>query len=209
MPLPRSLISGNFGQAALAQDRRIVGLDIKAIDRFVVMFLNQQPFRPFASRPPAAHLDQREIALQSLACETKFQIALGQHLRGFGFGAGNVFSIYWHRREWLPRAHIPDHDGACAVIVLGDDAFEIEIGDGMIFDLHGQALIGGIERRAFGHGPRFEDAFHLQAEVVVQPRGVVLLHYETVARFFFDLGRGLGRFFKPAFARVLFEGHGG
>ncbi len=64
----------------------------------------------------------------------------------------------------------------------------------MIFHLHGQALVGGIERRSLRDGPRLEHALHLQAKVVVQAGGAVLLHHKAVAGFLFQLGRRLRAF---------------
>ena len=77
----------------------------------------------------------------------------------------------------------------------------------MIFHLHGQALVGGIERRALGHGPRFQHAVHLQAKVVVQARGAVLLHHEAPLLALADLRRRLGRLLEIAFPFVFFERH--
>ncbi len=79
----------------------------------------------------------------------------------------------------------------------------------MILDLHGEALVIGIERRALGNGPGFEDAIHLETEVVVQPRGAVALDHEAMTGLLLDLGRRLGRGFKASFTFVLVERHGG
>ena len=51
-------------------------------------------------------------------------------------------------------------------------------GTPMALDPYGHALVGRIERRALGHGPREEDALVLQPEVVVQVARQVLLHAE-------------------------------
>ena len=64
----------------------------------------------------------------------------------------------------------------------------------MIFDLHGEALVGGIERRAFGDGPRFQNAFHLEAEVIMKAGSVVPLHDKAMAFAFIELRWRLGRF---------------
>ena len=78
----------------------------------------------------------------------------------------------------------------------------------MILDLHRQTLVGRIERRAFGNGPRFEHALHLQAEVVVQMRRVMSLHHETMPRLLFKFRRRLGRFLKAPFSFVFVKRHG-
>ena len=77
----------------------------------------------------------------------------------------------------------------------------------MIFHLHGQAFVGGIERWSFGNGPGFEHAIHLQAKVVMQARGAMFLHYKAMLRFLFNLPRRLGSFGEAAFAFVFFQGH--
>jgi len=61
----------------------------------------------------------------------------------------------------------------------------------VVLDLHREALVGGIERRPLGHGPGLENAVMLEAEVVVQPPGSVLLDDEAWVR-------GLGDALFPA-----------
>jgi len=77
----------------------------------------------------------------------------------------------------------------------------------MIFYLHGQPLVGRIERRPLRHGPGLQDTFHFKAEVIVQPRRVVLLHDEAIAFFLFNLRRRLGRLFEAPFSFVFLKGH--
>src|SRR5882724_7155530 len=48
----------------------------------------------------------------------------------------------------------------------------------MVFDLDRQPLVLRIERRPARHCPRFEDAVELEAEIVMQPRCVMLLDHE-------------------------------
>ena len=77
----------------------------------------------------------------------------------------------------------------------------------MIFHLHGQPLVGGIERRPFGHSPRLEDSFHFQAKVVVQAGGAVLLHHKAVPGFLLDLRWRLRRLLETSFSLVFFQCH--
>ena len=77
----------------------------------------------------------------------------------------------------------------------------------MIFHLHRQALVRGIERRPLRHRPRLQHAVHLQAKVVMQTRGAVLLHHKTMPLAALDFAGGLRRLFEVAFAFVFFEGH--
>ena len=48
-----------------------------------------------------------------------------------------------------------------------------------VVDLDRKALVMRIDRRTFGHGPGFEHAAKLQAEIVVKPRRIVLLDHEV------------------------------
>ena len=54
----------------------------------------------------------------------------------------------------------------------------------VILDVHRQPLDRRIERRALRHGPREQDAVVLEAEVVVQVAGEVLLDAEEQRCFF-------------------------
>ena len=78
----------------------------------------------------------------------------------------------------------------------------------MILDLHGEALVGRIERRPLGHGPGFQHAFHLQAKIIVQARGVMLLHHEAVPSFGCEFRRRLWRLLELALSFVFFQCHG-
>src|SRR5262249_26775491 len=77
-------------------------------------------------------------------------------------------------------------------------------------DVHRQALVLGIEARALGDGPALQDALQLQAEIVVEPGGRVLLNDEdalALAGLVRDLARGLGRFLEVALASILAQAH--
>ena len=82
----------------------------------------------------------------------------------------------------LPCALVPEHDGAAAVLALGDDAFEAAVLHGVVFDLDGEALVGDDVAGALGDGPAFEHAVPAEAEVVVEVRGGVLLDDEGQRR---------------------------
>jgi len=49
----------------------------------------------------------------------------------------------------------------------------------MVLNLHGQALVRRSSRRAFGHGPAFENTVQLKAQIVMDVRGSMLLHDEN------------------------------
>ena len=100
-----------------------------------------------------------------------------------------------------PAAPVPDDDGAGAVVALGDHALEVAVLDGVVLDLHREALLGGVERRPLRDGPRPEDAAPLEAQVVVEAGGGVLLddeeeRAERAARAE-GLARGLGGALLP------------
>jgi hypothetical protein len=50
----------------------------------------------------------------------------------------------------------------------------------MIFSLNGQTFVLGIYRRPLGDSPGFEHPLHLQAKVVVQTSGLVLLDHKDL-----------------------------
>src|SRR5581483_6293132 len=104
-----------------------------------------------------------------------------------------------------------DHDSTGAVIAFRNRAFEIRVFNRMILDLHGQAAVAALPGETFGNGPRLQDAFHFEAEVVMQARGVVFLNDEE--RF---MRATSGGFAARRFARaakispglVFFQAHG-
>ena len=107
-------------------------------------------------------------------------------------------------------AAVPNDYLAGTVVALGNDALEIAVLDRMVLDHHGKPLVGGIERRPLGHGPRAQHAFHLETEVVMEPGGRVLLHDEHTTgptaqswRFAEWLRRAVG----AALAPIFFERH--
>ncbi|MNP00840.1 hypothetical protein D3C76_926370 [compost metagenome] len=99
-------------------------------------------------------------------------------------------------------------------MAFGDMAFEVGVVQRVVLHVHGQAAHLGVQRRPFGDGPAFQRAIELQAEVVVQVAGIVLLDAElqrvgplaTAA-----LAAGLGRGIEVALARIFLQGlgHGG
>ncbi len=91
---------------------------------------------------------------------------------------------YFHFEGIIP----PGNYGAGTVVAFGDDAFEVEVRDGMILDGHGEAFVRGIEGGSFWDGPRFQHAFHLKAEVKMQASRIVQLNDESRAFGCFCLG---------------------
>jgi hypothetical protein len=115
------------------------------------------------------HPHQHPTSMQVLAVELEFQVAgLERSLRRLvAFG---------HPVSAAPKLNRP-----AAVLPLGNRALEVAVLERVIFHFDGETLFARIERRAARHRPRFENAVQLKAEVVVQPRGRVLLYYEAPA----------------------------
>ena len=85
----------------------------------------------------------------------------------------------------LPGAFVPDDDVAAAVLPGRDDPLEVEVLEGMVFDMEGGPPDRRVERGAFGDGPAGQHPIDLQPEVVVEPAGPMPLHHEPA-------GFGLG-----------------
>ena len=77
-----------------------------------------------------------------------------------------------------PGALVPEHDGACPILSVGNGAFEAAIVEGMILHMHGEALLARHEARAARDGPALQDAAEFEAKVVVQASRCVLLDDE-------------------------------
>ena len=110
-------------------------------------------------------------------------------------------------RLGLPGAPVPDDHVAGAVLLRRDHALEIEVLDRVVLDVDGHPPDRRIERQALRDGPADEDAFDLEAEVVVEPRGAMALDDESPGRARDDgrcRFRGLP---EVAFAAVFVEGH--
>src|SRR4051794_13327150 len=113
------------------------------------MALDQQPVGALAPLAIMAQPHKHPTALQLLAGQCKFELALAQRL-----GRIPVRS---------PEATVPQHNRAAAVLAFGDRAFEIAVVEGMVLGLDRKALVLGVERKALGHSPRLEDAIEFEA----------------------------------------------
>src|SRR5262249_39285237 len=95
------------------------------------------------------------------------------------------------------------------VLALRDDPFEASIFERMIFDLHRQSLVRGVEIGPLGNGPALQDTVELEAEVVMEGRRIVLLDDERSLAL--GLGRlaaaGLRRLTKIALVTILGQTH--
>jgi hypothetical protein len=98
----------------------------------VVLVLDQQPVVALAALAVVAHAHQNPAALQLAAGERELEIALAQR---------RIDVAVALRR---PEPAVPEHDGAAAVLALGDRAFEVAIVERVVLDLDGQALVGRV-----------------------------------------------------------------
>src|SRR4029453_10407699 len=76
-------------------------------------------------------------------------------------------------------AAVPNHHRAAAVVSFRNDAFEGFVFDRMILNFDRQMFFPLLPRKTFRDRPGFQDAFHLQAEIVMQPARIVFLDEET------------------------------
>ena len=165
--------------------------------------LDEQPAAPALARRDITAVTrphQHPGSLQLVPVERELQITLPQR---------RILIVDLR----LPRPVIPEHDDPGAV-AFRDDAFEAAVLEGMILHMHRQPLGRRIEGWPLGHSPRPQHAVVLEAEVVVKPRGQVLLNAEASCRPARRRATGLiprrlGRFREIALAPVVVEGHQG
>src|SRR5262249_53977905 len=129
--------------------------------------LEEQPSRPLAAAAPRLHTHQVPAALEPLALERESEVPLVE---------AEVRIAFRH-----PAAAIPDDHGAAAILALGDVALEIEVLHRMVLGLDREPLAVGDETRTVRHRPALEHAVELEAKVVMEPPGRVLLHHELAA----------------------------
>ncbi len=133
LPLPAAMSSIPRPEATevdfLVDQRAAVRLD-----RPAVVVLDQEPVVALLALA-ALHAHQHPRALQPLAVQGELQVALAPA---------------WRSRValGLPVAAIPQHHRAAAVLALGDRPFEVAVVQRVVLDLHGEALVGGVQRRA-------------------------------------------------------------
>src|SRR5690606_9773958 len=109
----------------------------------------------------------------------------------------------------LPDAAVPDDHIARAVLPGRNAALEAAVVQWMVFHMHGQALVAGIQARTLGHCPALQGAVQLPWEVVAQAPGSVLLDNATPGALGTRLAQGLlirlGGNAEVALAAVLVE----
>ncbi|MNE17462.1 hypothetical protein D3C80_1104440 [compost metagenome] len=187
-------------QCTVAQYAVRQGFD-DAVVRFAaglaIVGLDQHPLLFLASQVGTKQVpDTRQL----FTLQAKAQLALGIGLARVAFG--------------LPEPPVPHDHVARAVMAFGDVPFETGVVQRMVFYMHGQAADLGVEGRALGNRPAFKGAIQLQAKVIVQVAGVVLLDavLQPVSRpWVGTLAGRLGCGVEVTLAQVLLQGlgHGG
>ena len=77
-----------------------------------------------------------------------------------------------------PDSLVPDDNFTRPILSSWNLALESIVGNGMIFDVNGHALIIRIEARSLGNSPAFHGALKLQPEVIMQAGGPMFLNNE-------------------------------
>lgn len=161
-PHPVLLARDRLDAAAGRSRVRPLREDVRRIGRprRLVVRLEQQPVLVLLARLRAqAH--EMPLAFQLLAVQLELQMAFLEAESRIELGR--------------PRAFVPDHDRAAAVLALRDDALEAAIVERMVLGRHRQPLLAGDQARPLRHRPALQHAVHLQPEVIVQPPRRMLL----------------------------------
>ena len=111
----------------------------------------------------------------------------------------------------FPRAGVPKHDSAAAILPLWNRPLETAVRERMVLGTDGQSLVGGIDAGALGNGPTEQYAVEFEAEIVVETRSIVLL--DEVRKLTLPGPDAAWRWFRClfeiAFTAVLFKCHFG
>src|SRR5437763_14474770 len=100
----------------------------------------------------AAHPHERPTPVQLLPVQLEFE-------RAFAVG---LLGIRPFRR---PVAAVPQQYGAAAILALWDHALEPAVIERMVFDMHRQPLLAGIEARAFRDRPAQPHALEFESRI--------------------------------------------
>ncbi len=186
--------------AATGDDTVRLGVDDArraAAFRVVVVLLDQQPclVTGLAAITAAVCPDQVPASLELFAVELELEMA--------------PFVPVLRIADRLPRAAIPDDDGARAVLMRRNDALEGAVLQRMVFDVHREPLLVRVEAWALGDRPAQQHAIELQPEVVMELARRVFLDHEG-ERFrlaSLDASTRLRRCAEITFFAVPFEAH--
>lgn len=160
----------------------------------VVVLLDEEPVGLALMRGLSTHAGERPIAVQFGAVQGELEAALAQALV--------------HIDVRLPRALVPHHDGAAAVLAARNDALEAAVLHGVVFHLDREPAVVDVVAWTFRDRPAFQHTVPAEAKVVVQARGRMLLDDEGEGRdclFCADAAAWLCREFEVAHGTVTGE----
>src|SRR5712692_7738228 len=80
----------------------------------------------------------------------------------------------------LIGATVPKGDVPCTVVSAWNRAFKAPIIERMVFHVNGEPLDRGIKGWAVRERPGFQNALHLQTQIVMQTAGAMSLNKKTV-----------------------------
>ena len=161
--------------------------------RVVIVALDQKPVLALLARL-APHPDQMPTALQFLTMKLELEVAL-------------LEAPMWIA-DRRPRPLVPDDDRAAAVFAFGDCALEVAIFERVVLDRDRQTFFARHQARAARDRPALEHPVQREAEIVVEPRRVMLLHNEEVTVRNRRRALRLGGRREVALLAIGFERHG-
>ena len=142
-----------------------------------------------------AHVNQNKSSLQLFAVQNQLDLPTGKLFLGGQIILGFV------------GAFVPYHHRTRAIVPLGNHTFKVRVFQWMVLGHGGKAFAGWVHTGSLGHGPGHQHTINFQSEVVVQPRGVMLLNHKAAAFASPDTTSRLGSLTKLPFSAIFFECH--
>ena len=139
--------------------------DAVVVARVSVALLDEEPVVLAAVAFARRQAHEHPGAVQPFALQDELQLASAQ--------------ILVHVAQGLPRPFVPEHHDAAAVLALRNGTFEVAVVERMVLHMHGQALVSGVVRGAFGDGPAEQRAVPFQPQVVMVAARQMVLHDEA------------------------------
>jgi hypothetical protein len=136
---------------------------VDAPSRVFVALLDQQPALVTAVLAAVA-FDERPAAVQFFAMQHELELALPIARRRITLG--------------FPVTAIPQQHGAGPVLLGRNHTLEVAVLERVIFDVHREPLVRGIQTRTLRDRPAQQNAVELQSEIVVEMRRRVFLNDE-------------------------------
>ena len=142
-------------------------LGVPALYGVLIVFVDEQPL---VARVGGSAPYKCESTGQLVTVEIEMQIAVRDGLQGIGSVAVS------------PGSPVPHDHVARPVLARWDHAFEVEVVDGMVFDVNSHSFHVWVERWPFGHSPAQEHPGRFEPQVIVQRSGAMALHHKPPTR---------------------------